>query len=102
EEYNKSNRKLFETFIDYIINEDIKVAFFLASYHPYAAEKLKNSKFKIFEIEKYLKKIAKRKNIKIIGSYNPEVTNLSENDFYDGNHPKKQGIEKIFSGYNGI
>jgi hypothetical protein len=102
DEYNKSNRKLFETFLDYIISEDIKVTFFLASYHPYTAEKLRDSKFKIFEIEKYLKRIAKRKKINIVGSYNPEVTNLSENDFYDGNHPKKQGIEKIFDDYRGI
>jgi len=45
----------------------------------------------------YTKELATRKNIMIIGNYNPEVAGFRNKDFYDEVHPKKESLDEIIN-----
>ena len=88
-------------FVDYINKMDadkVEVVFFLPPYHPEAYDYLISTcKYRIIvEVEKFLKSFAGKRNIQIIGSYNPRLLDLTEGYFYDAMHLKKSGIDKIF------
>lgn len=94
---NSYKIKELEDFIDLLLKNKVKVIFFLSPYHPKVYEIfMKSKKYKINKIEEYIIKMAEQKKIKILGSYNPEKYGLSEAEFYDGVHPKKPAIHKIF------
>lgn len=94
--YPEQTKEL-EKFIDLLLNDKVKVIFFLAPYHPCAYEIfMQSANYKIKETEEYIKKLAEEKNIKIVGSYNPAVYSVTEEDFYDGVHAKKSAIKKIW------
>ena len=50
---------------------------------------------RFIEVEKKTREIAKRNNIKVFGSYDPKQNNLKEDDFYDFQHVKPKGFDKI-------
>lgn len=93
--------KLLESFIDLIKNDNIKVIFYLTPYHPYVYEYMINSnEYKIIqETQKYFEHLAIKKNIRLLGSYNPMDISLTEKDFYDGMHTKFSSVKKIFEKY---
>lgn len=93
------NRKLFEMFIEYLQQEGTNIIFFLPPYHPTSYKNLissQNTKI-INDIEEYLGIFAKQKDIRIVGSYNPQKYNLSNKDFIDGFHTRSYVIKNIFS-----
>ncbi|KEH98707.1 hypothetical protein [Clostridium massiliodielmoense] len=93
----KSN---FERFINLIKKDGVEIEFLLTPYHPIVYDKLISSdNYKIVvDIEKYFRGFAKKENIKVYGSYNPQAINCTKKDFYDGMHVKPSGIIKIFNG----
>lgn len=93
---DKNKNKIFEKFVAYLQKKH-KVVFFLAPLHPFVVKDFSKHGLEIDEIEKYLIELAKNKGIVLIGSYNAKKLGLSTNDFYDGNHTKRKGIEKIFN-----
>lgn len=92
-----SNTKLFECFIKELVRQNIRVVFFLPPYHPYVYSTIcNNPKYRnVHEAEKYFHNVAKKMDIPITGSYNPNKMHLSENDFYDGKHLKETAFKKI-------
>ena len=80
-------------------DNNTEIVFFLTPYHPKAYEFIaKQIKYRnVFESEDYFKKIAKQKNIKVIGSYNPFNVDLNASDFYDGMHCNEKGINLLLS-----
>ena len=50
-----------------------------------------------FEAEKYFQEIASEKQIKIIGSFDPNSYNLESLNFYDGFHCKEEVIELLYT-----
>jgi hypothetical protein len=106
EYYKKlSNTRLFEKFVDYLQEENVEVIFFLPPYHPVTYNKLlppntPNNRYEIIlDVEEYLKKIAKEKEIQLIGSYNPEVYSLTHKNFVDGFHTTSHATGKIFKSH---
>lgn len=100
--YSKLDDKykdMFEGLIDKVQGQNVQVIFFLPPYHPLVYEVLaSNPDYKmVTEAEKYFRVIARRKGIKVYGSYNPRVNGCSERDFFDGMHPKERAIMKIFN-----
>ncbi|OQA47881.1 MAG: hypothetical protein BWY47_01305 [Bacteroidetes bacterium ADurb.Bin302] len=91
-----SNTKLFEDFIAFLQNKKIEIMFILPPYHPITYKLLvANPKYKIIvDAEKYLKNIADKRGIKISGSYNPDIYELSSLDFTDGMHSKDIVMKK--------
>ena len=83
------------------INENgTEVEFLLLPYHVTVYEYLTtNEKYKLISsVEKYITYFAREHNISIYGSYNPKSFNLNTEDFYDGMHLNRNGINKILKG----
>lgn len=96
--FNKlSNIQLFETFIKYLLNQKVKIVFFLPAYHPYTYKVIENNpKYRmVMASETYFTEFAKQNHIPILGSYNPKKTHLQEKDFYDGMHLREESIKKM-------
>ena len=62
---------------------------------------------KIFTKYKNLKKtqnaiqlISNKYNVKILGSFNPNLIDINNDDFYDGMHLTEEGISKIMNSFN--
>ena len=94
-----NNKILFEMFIEYLQKEGTNIIFFLPPYHPASYKNLissQNTKI-INDIEEYLGILAKKKDIRIVGSYNPHKYNLINKDFIDGFHTRSYVIKNIFS-----
>ncbi len=89
---------LLESLLQYLLDKDIQVIFFLPPYHPITynllQEKLGD---KIVEkTELYFLELAKKNNLEVIGSFDPEKLDLSNSDFYDGMHLTRKPIENMF------
>jgi len=95
DELDTNRKKMFIELIDDIQKENINVIFLLSPYHPLVYEEIKNS-HKLENVENYLLELADNKEIKVWGSYNPENVNFTELDFYDGMHPKRESLNKLF------
>ena len=95
-EYNKV---LFTFFIDYIIRNNIETEFIFVPLHPLLFNYLQNDpNYKMFfEAEAFYREIALKKNINIVGSFDPNKYNLNSADFYDGFHCKEGIIKKLYS-----
>lgn len=96
-----ANIQLFEQLIRYLKKQHVEVLFYLPPYHPLAYTYLSNTpKYKnILYAENYLRGYAQKHNIKILGSYNPDVYHFHSIDFTDGMHGKVSVAERIFT-YN--
>ncbi len=91
-------REQFETFVDFLKEDKIKIIIFLPPFHPYFYDHMVKSKQfdGVIEVENYLKDFAKKRRIKLIGSYNPYQCLLEERDFVDYLHAKRKLVERIF------
>ncbi len=98
---DKKKVAIFEKFVNYLQKQH-QVTFFLSPLHPYVLKDFTAHQFNLAQIEKYITETANTKNIKIVGSFNPQNLGLTTKDFYDGNHTKRKGIEKIFKNNNHI
>ena len=85
----------FNALVDDMIQNKIEVVFYLSPYHPKVYEVVKKHYPMVIKSEEYVKKLAKEKNIKIIGSFNPNEIGLNESCFYDGMHNNEKGIDII-------
>ena len=88
----------FESLMEFFLRHNVRVVLFLAPYHPFMYQFMMNSsKYSIVaEVEKYLRDYSLKNNVLIIGSYNPDRIPLHGEDFYDGIHPRREAIEKMF------
>ena len=91
------NKKLFEKFLDYLIADGIKVSFVLVPYHPVVYSDFidRGEQSISIEFEKYTKQLAEAKRIPFYGSYDPSKYLIEGRDFYDGQHIKFSGLEKL-------
>jgi len=95
-------KSLFENFIR-LLNKESKIIFFFPPYHPLIAENFTEEKYSIInESYDYFINFSKSNNIDIIGNYNPSKCKFQLNamDFYDGVHPKRVTVERLFNVYN--
>jgi len=96
-ELSINNKYAFEMLIQYLIRQDIAITFFIPPYpkkvYKYFCENKNYNN--VINAEKYFLEIASKYKIKTIGSYNPEILGLTDNDFYDGMHCNLQCIYKL-------
>jgi hypothetical protein len=89
----------FSFFIDKIRENNIEINFFLIPY----PEKVYNylisrQKYNIIHsVENFVKLFAKKNNIIIYGSYDPNLCDIITTDFFDGMHLNEKGIEKYMN-----
>lgn len=96
---DSSSMKKLEAFIRLLSKDNVKIVFFLSPYHPSTYNLLiKSKKYRIIKnVQKYYEELAAKNGTKLIGSYNPADYNITEEEFYDGMHPKKSAIKKILA-----
>lgn len=96
---DERNMDKFVRFVEYMQNQGIEVVFFLSPYHPLVYENIVNDpKYAaVLKTENYFREFAKEHNIVVMGDYDPTASNLSDDGFYDGMHPKTESINKIFA-----
>ena len=92
--FSPQSMDLFEKFLDYYRSK-YEIILVLSPYHPDLYKRIKQEKPIFLDIENQYREIAKKKNIKIIGSYDPSKVGCSSKDFYDGMHPKDDAMELV-------
>lgn len=96
---DEKSKFLFESTIRYLKSRNTTIIMFLPPYNPIVYNKMTSDpKYSnVKEVESYIKEFASIENITIVGSYDPNCLNLTSMDFYDGMHPRREGIDKIFA-----
>lgn len=94
---DKDLKNNFTSFLKALRKDNVAIIFFLPPYHPKVYDYLAKNYKIITTAENYFIETAENFNIKIIGSYNPNKLKLEDSDFYDGLHPKREAVKKIFS-----
>lgn len=95
---NTQAQQLFEAYIDFLLDCGVEIVFFLPPYYPTIYEVLasQSEDRMIKQCENYFVDLAERKEIKVIGSYNPSDVGLTAADFYDVMHVRQEAIKNIF------
>ena len=84
--------------IIWLKKNNIEVTLFLAPFPPTIYEYFMNSQFVVVaDVENYLKSLSNMFNIKIRGSFDPNKIGLSDTDFYDRLHAKKEKTAFIWA-----
>ena len=83
--------------IDFLQKQNIEIIFW---YHPFSPALWDNTNWNQYpalkELDTWSRKLAKEKNITTIGSYNPHELDLSNLDFMDSRHLKRNAIAQHF------
>lgn len=88
---SERRRKIFETFIGYLLEQGLVVEFYLSPLPEQVC-----SKKPVFKtVEAYVVSYASDHNIRVRGSFDSRKYGLSLADFYDGMHPRKQVYDSI-------
>jgi peptidoglycan/LPS O-acetylase OafA/YrhL len=86
----------YDYFLDYLKNYHNKeVILVLSPYYPPSFQLTVNEIPAYLEIEKKFINLAIKHKIKIVGSYDPKLTNCKINEFYDSMHPKDACMKKL-------
>ncbi len=88
-----------EKLIGLMQKDNVKIVFFLAPFNPIAYRIFNEPRMdNIFtKVDGYFRELARRKNIKVFGSFDPAADGLKESDFYDGGHAKEYVIKRYFA-----
>lgn len=86
--------------LSYMKAKDIEVVLYLTPYHPIVYSYLRNNeKYKIvLDAEKFFREVADEYGVIIVGSYDPEQYGLSNEDFLDGMHMRRESVERMLWG----
>jgi hypothetical protein len=96
-----SHTGLFEDLIRYLKKNRVSVVLVLLPINPSLYEQLKKSpegQF-ILSVEDYLKGVASKHEIQLIGSYDPKLYGLTGKDFFDSIHGHDAVAQKIMAEY---
>jgi hypothetical protein len=98
---SKELLNIFTALLDHY-NKNYEVVLLLSPYHPVAYKKILEKKQIVVEIENRIRSIASTRGIQVIGSYDPSKNNCSNEEFYDGAHPKDVCMHRIMNKLNRI
>lgn len=86
---------LFNGLVKLMRQDGVNIVFFLPPYHPLSYRILATSSC-LSDVRDYYQSIAAKNGITVIGNYNPEICQCTEEDFDDSSHARESGIAKIF------
>ena len=91
--------RLFTMFVDYLQKNGTKVVFFIPPYHPISYRMLsEHPQYRIInDVEEHLMILAEKKQIALVGSFNPEVYGFTGENFMDGSHGYEIVPQRIFA-----
>ena len=90
-------RKVFEAFVQHLLDSGVKVTFYIPPYHPTSYRLMMDSPSRfVADIQQYFIELAKTHGIEVIGSFNPADIGITNADFYDPTHITTESIWRIF------
>ncbi len=89
-----------EALVEYLQNKNVEVTFVLSPFHPLVYNRFSEDENAcgVLLAETFWKELASRCRIPVYGSYDPEQTGCTNEDFYDGLHVRRESIKKFFFG----
>lgn len=93
--------RIFEAWIRYMQEQGINVIFLLAPYPPIVYDHAVENAERyggMLGTETAVRRLGKQYGIPVYGSYNPHAIPATGEDFYDGLHPRRACIGRIFPG----
>lgn len=94
-EISSSDYEEFQQLCDSITANGIELSFILTPYHPIVYAKLNESYKMVLAAEEKVLAFAKERDIVCFGSFNPNLINIEERQFYDGMHCKESALKEI-------
>lgn len=94
---NQEARTIFRNLIQWLKLKGIDTTLVLTPYHPKLFQMMVNRKPIFLQVEEDFRRLSDNLDIDIIGSYNPNNLGCGAHEFYDGMHPKKSCLQKMFT-----
>ncbi len=92
-----ANVPLFEGFITFLQGKGVRVLFFLPPFHPLTYQRMVDYYPMVTDVERYLRDLASRRSIPVVGSFDPTANGFTSLDFFDGSHGHERVPEKLFN-----
>ena len=89
-----------EMFVSYLQSNGVNVNFILTPYHQDFYQLMASEKPIFLEIEAWFRSFGHRNGVGVIGSYDANLVGCTEDEFYDGMHPKSSCMHKLFLNLN--
>ena len=92
-------KEYFRKLVKYLLNNNVQVDLFLCPLCPALWDRLQNDSSHYFildEIEAYANEVANEFGIRIIGSYNPYVVGIADEDYWDSRHIRHDVLDIFF------
>jgi hypothetical protein len=95
--YNPANVRLFNFLLDFLHQKGVKVGFVMLPYHPDFYNTLNAVQNNRFDQYNYLyQQLSFKRNITLIGSFDPKPFGIGRAQFYDMYHCSRDGLKTIF------
>lgn len=96
---SSSRVNIFETFIQSLLDDGVKVEFLLPPFNPAAYTLIKTNRdwHMVGKTETYYREYAAKHGIPVYGSYDPAPSGATPADFYDGHHPRAALLKRIYT-----
>ncbi len=88
-----------DAFVDYLQQKGITVRLLLSPVHPdyyHFMQSRPDVYEQAFESEQLYRQLAKKYNIALYGSFDPDVLGVTNADFYDAIHPKEEALMRYY------
>lgn len=97
EHISKKSTETFERLLIYLQGRKSKVELYLCPLAPSLWERIDLNEYPILtELETYAHEMAEKYNLKITGSYNPNLLNITDDKFYDSRHVRREYLSDYF------
>lgn len=96
QQFTQRGVDLFEKLIRFLEKKGIEVIIVMTPYHPNVWLSESKTRSALIEMESVVRNIAKKDNIDVYGTYNPNNISCPGNEFIDHMHAKSSCLEKIF------
>ena len=92
--FSEERKRIYTEFVETLHNSGANIIIWCCPYHPIFYKRALEMKGLPPSIS-FISKFSKESGFKIIGSFNPDDLGLSNKDFYDGFHVKKETVDRI-------
>jgi len=94
---DKNALEAFEKIIAFLRSNGVRVVIFLPPYQPdaYAIISTSNWYDGVSRVEGWLRRFARKENLTIFGSFDPERARCGKDDFVDAHHPRRRCVNRI-------
>ncbi len=92
-------QKQFDVWLKSLQDDGVHPIVFLPPYHPYTYDFMTSglTYLIILDVEKHIRDVCAELGIPVVGSYNSREAGLTNQDFYDFMHPRREAVERLFA-----